>query len=307
MTTGTDALLARLHRPLTRGLQKHNSTISRPSSVKTTNASQRQYRTHIRRTCYQCRQEGHYARDCPHATTPKPTKTRMERMRLLLKSMTPTERAQFKREISPQMKKMQTHLRTMTTLELEEFKRQVISDATRTPVTTSNDRKASTNSLSRETSPRTDQTLTEAPPSRETGPHPSKSTKKLAQALRKRIRHEVERRIGAPELDHSFETLAKTLKSFAQVPRPISSMRKLTDALKRHFNQKERCEECKGEHPTHTCLKRFKRLRRPQTIPLSASDDDSSNNNAPHNSERMTNDETDLLIDLEKAMTKLSI
>ena len=51
-------------------------------------------------------------------------------MRLLLKAMTPTERAQFKQEISPQMTMMQAHLRTMSTPELKEFKRQITPNAT---------------------------------------------------------------------------------------------------------------------------------------------------------------------------------
>src|SRR5712672_48301 len=141
MTTGTDALLARFRQSRTRSPRERNSTINKPNSTETTHALPRQYRTHVRRTCYQCRREGHYARDCPRSTTPKTTETRMERMRFLLKSMTPTERAQFRREISPQMKTMQTHLRTMTTLELEEFKKQIIFDAIRTPITTSNNKK----------------------------------------------------------------------------------------------------------------------------------------------------------------------
>src|SRR5712675_1681352 len=181
MTTGTDALLARFHQPRTRDSPRYNPTTNGPNSTRTTDASRRQYRTHIRRTCYQCRREGHYARDCPRTTTPKPVETRVEKMRLLLKAMTPTERAQFKQEISPQMRTMQTHLRTMTMLELEEFKRQVTPNATRTPMITSNDEK---------TNPRTDRTLAEFPLSRETGPHPNKSIKKLTQALKKRIRRE---------------------------------------------------------------------------------------------------------------------
>src|SRR5712672_2406596 len=218
MTTGTDALLARFRQTLMRSSREHNSTINGPNSVKTTHASRRQYQTHIRRTCYQCRQEGHYARDCPHSTTPKTTETRMKRMRLLLKAMTPTERAQFKREISPQMRTMQTHLRTMTTSELQEFKRQITPNTTRTPTTTSNYERTLANPLSRETSPRTNQMITEFPPSRETGPHSDKSIKKLAQALKKRTRRETEPRTHTPKLDSSFEMLAKTLKSPIQIP-----------------------------------------------------------------------------------------
>src|SRR5712671_5879839 len=253
MTTGANALLAWFRQPLAKIQTTKN---------KATNTSQRQYRIHARRTCYQCRQEGHYARDCPRAATLKTAETKLEKMRLLLKSMTSTERAQFKREISHQMRTMQAHLRTMTTLELEEFKRQVVPNTAPALVTL----------LSRETNSHTDPTLTEAPPSRETGPHPRKSMKKLAQALKKRTEREAERRTHTSEPHHSFKVLAETPKPLTRTSHPDSSMKRLANALKRCSEPKERCDECKEEHPTRFCLKCFERLRRPQTTPFFASD-----------------------------------
>src|SRR5712672_3864222 len=130
------------------------------------------------------------------------------------------------------MRTMQTHLRTMTTLELKEFKKRITLNSTRMSMNTSNNEKTPANPLSRETSPRTDRTLAEFPPSRETGPHPNKSIKKLAQALKKRTRHETESRTHTSELDCPFETLAKTLKSSIQTSRPDSPMKRLANALK---------------------------------------------------------------------------
>src|SRR5712675_3636496 len=130
----------------------------------------------------------------------------MEKVQLLLKTMTPNERVQFKREISPQMMTMQAHLRTMSTSELEEFKRRITSNATQMFAAALTNEKAPTNPLSRETSPHTNQTSTANPPSRETGPHPTKSLKKLAQALKKRAKYDAEQKIPTSTVDHSRTT-----------------------------------------------------------------------------------------------------
>src|SRR5712671_4835842 len=222
MTTGTNALLTWFRQPLAK---------IRMTTDRTTDASPRQYRANKRRTCYQCRQEGHYARECPHATTPKPTETRMERMQSLLKSMTPSERAQFKREISPQMMVMQAHLRTMTTLELREFKKRIAPNTTQRLVTALRNTKTTTAPLSRETSPHTDQMFTGTPPSRETGPHPAKSMKKLAQALKKRAKYKAEQKTHTSPLEHSQKALAKAIKRTTKAPHPNASMKTLADAL----------------------------------------------------------------------------
>src|SRR5882757_8913017 len=150
MMTGTNALLAWFRQPLAK---------IQTTTDKMTNTLPRQYRIHTRRTCYQCQQEGHYAKECPHAITPKPTETRMEKMQLLLKSMTPIERARFKKEISPQMMTMQNHLRKMTMYELKEFKRQITPDATQILITALKNKKTPIKPLSRETSPHANRTF----------------------------------------------------------------------------------------------------------------------------------------------------
>src|SRR5712672_1109117 len=240
MTTGANALLTWFRQPLAK---------TRTTTDRTNDASPRQYRIHVRRTCYRCQQEGHYARNCPRATTPKPTETRMEKMQSLLRSMTPSERAQFKREISPQMMTMQAHLRTMTILELREFKKRITPNPTQIFVTALKNAKTTTNPLSRETSPRTNQTFTGTPPSRETGPHPAKSMKKLAQALKKRAKHEAEQKTHTPSFNHSQKVLAETLKRATKVPHPNASRETLANALKQKV-------ERKTKQPTHTYAER---------------------------------------------------
>src|SRR5712671_4000597 len=216
-------------------------------------APRRQYRIHVRWTCYRCQQEGHYARDCPRAMTPKPAETRMEKMQSLLQLMTLNERAQFRREISPRMTTMQAHLGTMTVSERMEFKRQITPNATQILATALKNKTTSTRLLNRETNPHTDRTFAEVPPSRETGPHPRKSLKKLAQALKKCAKHENEQQTQTPHPNHSREILARAMKRAIKTSRPNPSIRALSSTLKQHADQK-------SERPVHTYTERIREL-----------------------------------------------
>src|SRR5712672_248264 len=147
------------------------------------------------------------------------------------------------------MMPMQTHLGTMTAHELRELKRRITPNATQILITTLTNEKTPTNPLSRETSPHANQMFTASPPSRETGPHPTKSRKKLAQALKKRARYEAEQKTYSSPFDHSQEILAETLKRTVKTPHPNMSMKALTNALKQNV-------ERRTEQPTRTYVDR---------------------------------------------------
>jgi len=145
MTTGATTLMAWLRQSTSKGPSMPNMTTSGPSTTKRRNAPQRAYVVHTWRTCHKCKQEGHYARDCPCTTSQKPTETKMGRMQAFLRSMTTTEQAKFKKHILGDEDKLQMRMSTIL--------------------------------LSRETSPHTNQIFTGVLPSRESSPH-------ISQALR---------------------------------------------------------------------------------------------------------------------------
>src|SRR5712671_5802706 len=228
-------------------------------------------------------------------------------------------------ELSSRMTIMQAHLRTMSTSELEEFKRRIIPNDAQTFVAALTNKKTSTNPLSRETSPQTNQTFTEPPLSKETSPHPAKSLKKLAQALKKRTKYETERRTRNSVPNRSQQMLAEILKRTTKASRLNPSTKMLADALKGNAEQTkeptrtyaerireligppEQCKECGGEHPTRLCMKRFEKLRNPETTPLPMTDDDSTNSDTLCDSEESENEETEPIDNLTKDMKRLSL
>src|SRR5712675_450525 len=173
MINRTTARLSWLHASTNTNQTKAKMTASGPSTTRMRNAPRRRYETHGERTCYRCRQTGHYARECPHAYSQQSTETKIETMENLIRSMTLNERSQFKGFVT-RAEKLRMLIKTMTTTEQSEFNAYVLGK--------NEQQEISTNMLSRETSPRTNPTITAVPPSRETGPHTNQT---LSQTLMK--------------------------------------------------------------------------------------------------------------------------
>ena len=179
MTNGTTTLLSWLRASTSTNQTKAETTASGPSTTQRRNAPRRRYKVHGEHTCYRCRQTGHYARECPRAYGQQSTETKAETMKNLIRSMTLSERSQFKRFVT-RTEKLRMLIKTMTTTERSEFNAHVLGKNERS--------KMPTTMLSRETSPRTNRTITAVLPSRETGPHTSQM---LCQALTKLTKERV--------------------------------------------------------------------------------------------------------------------
>src|SRR5712671_7097931 len=103
-----------------------------------------------------------------------------------------------------------------------------------------------------------------------------------------------------------MKTLANALTRCAEEKgkRPT---RTYAERIRQLLGSPEQCKECRGEHPTRLCMKRFEKLRNPETTPLPVIDDGSTNSDTMCDSEGSDNDERESITDLTKSMKRLSL
>src|SRR5712672_3582498 len=162
MTNGMTTLLSWLRASASTNQTKAKTTASGPSTTRMRSAPRKRYEVHGERTCYRCRQTGHYARECPRAYGQQSTETKVETMKNLIRSMMLNERSQFKGFVT-RAEKLRMLIKAMTTTERSEFKAYILGKDEQQEISTS--------MLSRETSPHTNPTITAVSPNREAGPH----------------------------------------------------------------------------------------------------------------------------------------
>jgi len=77
---------------------------------------------------------------------------------------------------------------------------------------------------------------------------------------------------------HTNQTPAVVLPNREAGPHYSRALERLVKILKH-------CEECNSEHPTRTCVKRFQKLRKPESTPYLIHDDNSTGSSTLYNSE----------------------
>jgi len=102
----------------------------------------------------------------------------------------------------------------------------------------------------------------------------------------------------------SRETSPHTNQTFMVVPPSRETGPHHSQALEKLVKVLRHCEECNGEHLTCTCVKRFQRLRKPESTPYLAHDDDSTGSSTLYDSERSEDGKTRLTIDPSTCPTK---
>src|SRR5712672_2271349 len=111
-------------------------------------------------------------------------------------------------------------------------------------------------------------------------------------------------RTETPITPLSRETSPHTNQIPTAVPPSRETSPHHSQALKRLIKILKRCKECNGEHPTHTCVKRFRRLQKPESTPYLVHNDDSTGSSTLYDSEESEGGEARLMTDLSMRPTK---